>query len=147
MLSLSMKLRSFMIELPIYVETGVRKKRKHYLNLNLYRNLPFHLNNSLKKELKRVVTPLLPTSDIHYEHFELEYILYLPNKLKRDISNVLAIIDKFFCDALVENGNVPDDNYQHLKKVIYKYGGMDDKRRGYVSVIVKETEDAVDICD
>ncbi len=130
--------RSFTIRLPIYVETGVRKKRKHYLNLNLYRNLPFHLNNSLKKEFKRLITPLLPT-DIHYEKFNLEYLLYLPNLLKRDIANVLSVTDKFFSDALVEAGVVPDDNYLHLRKVVYQYGGMDDKKRGYVDVTVRET--------
>lgn len=134
--------RSFTIKLPIYIETGVRKKRKHYLNLNLYRNFPYHLNNSLKRELKRIVEPLLPSpEEVHYEHFELEYKLYLPNRLGRDISNLLSVIDKFFCDALVENGNVPDDNYKYLKKVVYMYGGMDEKRKGYVDVTIKEVED------
>ncbi len=104
--------REFVIRLPIYLETGIKKKRKHYLNLNLYRNMPFHQNNSLKKELKRLVMPLLPRSEeIEFEEFELHYELWLPNLLKRDISNVLSIVDKFFADALVENGNVPDDNY------------------------------------
>lgn len=129
--------REFQVRLPIYLETGVKKKRKHYLNLNLYRNMPFHQNNSLKKELKRVVLPLLPQG-IVFEEFELHYELWLPNLLKRDISNVLSIVDKFFADALVENGNVPDDNYEHLKYVTYKYGGMDESKDGYVIVTVKE---------
>ena len=129
--------REFMIKLPIFLETGVRKKRKHYLNLNLYRNMPFHQNNSLKKELKRVVLPSIP-KDQHYEKFELHYVLYLPNLLKRDISNVLSIVDKFFADALVEAGCVPDDNYEHLEYVTYKFGGHDEKKKGYVEVTVKE---------
>lgn len=101
--------------------------------------MPFHQNNSLKKELKRVVIPLLPTKeDVKFEEFELHYELWLPNLLKRDISNVLSIVDKFFADALVENGNVPDDNYEHLKYVTYKYGGMDKSKKGFVIVTVKE---------
>jgi len=52
---------NYTVRLPIFLETGIKKKRKHYLNLNLYRNMPFHQNNSLKKELKRQVIPLLPT--------------------------------------------------------------------------------------
>lgn len=101
--------------------------------------MPFHQNNSLKKELKRVVTPLLPTKEeVVFEEFELHYELWLPNLLKRDISNVLSIVDKFFADTLVENGNVPDDNYEHLKYVTYKYGGMDECKKGFVIVTVKE---------
>jgi hypothetical protein len=131
--------REFTIQLPIFLETGIKKKRKHYLNLNLYRNMPFHQNNSLKKELKRQVLPLLPKgSEEFYQKFELHYVLYLPNLLKRDISNVLSIVDKFFADALVENKNVPDDNYEHLEYVTYKYGGYDEKKKGYVDVTVKE---------
>lgn len=131
--------REFKITLPIYLETGIKKKRKHYLNLNLYRNMPFHQNNSLKKELKRVVMPSLPSKEeVEFEQFELHYELFLPNLLKRDISNVLSIVDKFFADALVENGNVPDDNYEHLKYVTYRYGGMDEDKKGFVEVTVKE---------
>jgi hypothetical protein len=131
----------YTVTLPIFLETGVRKKRKHYLNLNLYRNMPFHQNNSLKKELKRHVLPSLPKAEEeYYENFELHYVLYLPNQLKRDISNVLSIVDKFFADALVENGNVPDDNYEHLKYVTYRYGGYDDKKNGYVEVTIKEVK-------
>lgn len=133
------KLREYTVVLPIFLETGIKKKRKHYLNLNLYRNMPFHQNNSLKKELKRQVIPLLPKNE-YYEKFELHYVLYLPNLLKRDISNVLSIVDKFFADALVENGNVPDDNYEHLEYVTYKFGGYDEKKKGYVEVTVKEVK-------
>ena len=123
----------------MHIETGIRKKRKHYLNLNLFRNMPFHLNNSLKKEFKRIVTPLLPKpEDVVYEKFTLHYKLYLPNLLKRDIANVLSITDKFFSDALVENNNVPDDNYEHLTKVTYEWGGYDEDKRGYTDVTVKE---------
>ena len=85
---------------------------------------------------------MLPSpSEESYEHFELHYVLYLPNLLKRDISNVLSIVDKFFADALVENGNVPDDNYEHLKYVTYKYGGYDEAKKGYVDVTIKEVSD------
>lgn len=94
--------------------------------------------------MKRVITPLIPKEflDTKMQHFEIEYILYLPNKLKRDISNVLSIVDKYVCDALVEAGVLEDDNYNHLKKVVYKYGGMDSNRKGYVIMKVKEKEDA-----
>jgi len=128
----------FTIKLPISVEIGAKKKRKHYLNLNLFRNLHHHTNNNIKKEYKRLIEPLLP--DVHYGLWEVEYELFLPNKLKRDINNVCSVIDKNFCDAFVELGHAEDDNYEFLKKVTYMYGGMDENRKGYVLVTVKEVD-------
>ena len=119
--------------LPLFIETGVKKKRKNYLNLNIYRNMPFHMNNNLKRDMKRIVAGACPP--FNYTCFELEYKLYLPNQMKRDISNVCSVIDKFQCDALVELGYVPDDNYDYLKKVTYLFGGIDrDKSRCEVTV-------------
>ena len=110
-------------DLPLFITTGVVKKKKHYLNLNLYRNMPFHLNNNLKKEMKKIVMDVCP--QFYFAEFELEYKLFLPDKRKRDISNVCNVIDKYQCDALVEAGYVIDDNYDYLKKVTYLFGGVD----------------------
>ena len=108
---------------PLSIETGVNKKKKHYLNLNLYRNMPFHLNNNLKKEMKKLVSSL--GLGFKYEKYNLLYRLYLPDKRLRDISNVCCVIDKYVCDALVEQGIVPEDNYQYLDKIVYTIGGVD----------------------
>ena len=110
-------------EVPLFIETGVKKKKRQYLNLNSYRNMPFHLNNNLKKEMKKIVINL--GLDFKYDKFTLHYILYLPDSRKRDVSNVCCIIDKYVCDALVENGNVPEDNYAHLQHIHYHFGGVD----------------------
>ena len=124
--------------LPLAIETGVKKKKKQYLNLNLYRNMPFHLNNNLKKEMKKIVYDL--GLDFYFEKFTLHYKLYLPDNRLRDISNVCCVIDKYQTDALVENGNVPDDNYQHLPYVTYEFGGVDkDNPRCEVRVICLDT--------
>ena len=92
--------------------------------------------------MKDVVLPLIPEElwGAKLKKIELEYELYLPNRLKRDISNVLSIVDKFACDALVEGGVFEDDNYEHLQKVTYKYGGMDEHKKGYVLMTIKEVE-------
>ena len=129
-------MKEFTIKAPIYVELGKAKKKKYYLNLNLLRNQVGHLNNNIKKEYKRIVEPLLP--DVFYNKFELDYELFLPNQLKRDISNVLSIVDKNFCDTFVETGHAHDDNYEYVQKVTYRYGGMDPNKKGYVLITVKE---------
>jgi len=121
--------------LPLFIETGVKKKKKNYLNLNIYRNMPFHLNNNMKKAMKEIVKEVCP--EFFFNEFELEYTLYLPDQRKRDISNVCTVIDKFQCDALTELGYIIDDNYDYLKKVTYSFGGIDvDNPR--CEVIVRE---------
>jgi len=129
----------FTIKAPIWVELGKKKKKRYYLNLNLLRNQVGHLNNNIKKEYKRILTPLIP-QDVFYEKFSVDYELWLPNKLKRDISNVCSIIDKNFCDSFVELGHAIDDNYEYLQHVTYRYGGMDETKRGYVLITVREEE-------
>jgi len=130
-------MESFKVRMPIKVQLGKVKKRTFYLNLNIYRLQVGHLINNIKKEYHRIACGVLPTG-YRFENFELEYVLYLPNKLRRDISNVCSVVDKNFCDSLVKNGNVPDDNYEHLKRVVYQYGGYDEAKKGYVDVTVKE---------
>lgn len=131
-------MNSFTLVVPIYVELGKVKKKKHYLNLNLLRNRLHHVNNNLKKQFKEIITPLLPVGKVYYEYYKLEYILFLPNKLKRDVSNVCSIVDKNFGDTIVELGIVPEDNYHHLQDVHYKLGGYDEKGEGYCIVTVTE---------
>jgi Holliday junction resolvase RusA-like endonuclease len=125
-------MREINVEMPIQVEIGVKKKRKYFLNLNLYRNNHMHVNNNIKREYARIAHGVLPNWKTPMENIEIEYTLYLPDKRKRDISNVLSVVDKAFCDSLTTHGLIPDDNYQHLKKVTYMYGGMDEKGKGYV---------------
>ena len=134
------KISEVKYKLPISLELGKKKKRKHYINLNLYRNMPFHLNNTLKKHFKMIVAGAIEVP-FYFRCYELHYKLYLPDTRRRDIANVLSIIDKYQTDALVELGYVEEDNYHYLKKVVYEYGGMDEDGRGYVEVLVKEVKE------
>jgi len=88
--------------------------------------------------MKKIVYELGLT--FKYDKFNIHYKLFLPDKRLRDISNVCCIIDKYVCDALVENGNVPDDNYQQLDRVLYSFGGVDvDNPRCEVEVLCLDT--------
>jgi hypothetical protein len=124
------------VKIPIKVEMGVRKKKNVYLNLNVYRNMPHHQSNTLKIKYKEEISKILP--DFYFKNFSLHYKIFLPNKMKRDIMNVGAIVDKFFCDCLVELGRVPDDNYDYLQDISFSFGGYDDDKEGYVEATVKE---------
>jgi len=129
-------IKEYTVSVPMMIELGTKKKTKYYLNMNIFRNTPGVVNNQLKRAFKEAVKDLFP-EDVFYKRFTLEYKVFFPNKMKRDINNVCAIVDKFFADALVETGHAPDDNYEHLPMVTYIFGGIA-KDEGHVEVTVKE---------
>lgn len=61
------------------------------------------------------------------ERCYLRYVLYLPTARKTDVANVGSVVDKFFSDALVKSGVLPDDNYDHLPMVVYEFAEIDRK--------------------
>lgn len=95
-----------------------------YLNLNVYRNTHFYLLNKAKHQFKEEIASQLKDLP-KFNQIELTYIIYPATKRLFDLANVGSIVDKFFCDALVELGHLPDDNYTYLKKVSFSFGSVD----------------------
>lgn len=100
--------------------------KKIYLNLNVYRNLHFILNNQAKEiycglmesQLKGIVFDCdLP--------LDITFTLFKGRNARVDRSNILSIVEKFFCDALVYHKCIPDDNDEYIKATHYKSGGLD----------------------
>ena len=95
------------IELPmsIILPRKTKKDREVKLNLNVYRNLHYHINNSIKKKFKEKILYKLESqlnSPI--------YLIYVVRvKRMKDLRNITTVIDKFFCDALVEAGCIDND--------------------------------------
>lgn len=75
-----------------------------------------------------------------FDKIALTYILFPATKRKTDISNVLSIHDKFFCDALVEKGVIKDDDYTNISEVVYKFGEVD-KDNPRVEIYIKSNND------
>ena len=99
------------------------KGKTFNLNLNVYRNTSFRELSSWKKLFSIEVEPLikhLPTMN----KIRIEYRLYPASARTMDVSNICCIVDKFFTDALVESGKIPDDSYKHLDQVLYTYGSV-----------------------
>ena len=111
------------IQLPLYVELGKIKIKRHYINVNSYRNWHHRVSNNIKIEYKRQVSPQL--KGLNFERVSLRYVYYKPTARKVDLGNVLSITDKFFSDALVENGCLADDNCYYIPEITFKYGGID----------------------
>lgn len=112
------------IQLPIYLEVGKREPKKLPLNLNHYRNAHFQVLNQMKKAFKEAVGSHLKYPKIQ-QPIQITYVLHLPTRRLTDISNVCSIVDKYFQDALVELGLLEDDNYNHIKKVVFEFGSID----------------------
>lgn len=72
-----------------------------------------------------------------FNKISLEYVLYPQTRRLTDISNVLSVHDKFFCDALVELGRLPEDNYLYIPEVNYRMGEVD-KHDPRVEILIKE---------
>ena len=94
------------------------------LNLNQYRNSHYFVLNRAKMDYKAIMKEQIEQLP-EFEQVSIQYTVFLGSQRKTDISNVCSVVDKFFCDALVEFGKLPDDNYNCIKNVKYCFGGID----------------------
>jgi hypothetical protein len=102
-----------MIEKIFIVDDFVMIGRKKFmLNLNVYRNSHFQSLSDAKIQFTKDF--ILEHRDFlknKFQSVKITYTIIPHNKVMFDIQNVLSIVDKFFCDALVKSGIIPDDNY------------------------------------
>jgi len=104
------------IKVPLFVELSrkTKKAKKVWLNMNVYRNLHYIIENQCKDEFFKIIQPYLPNEKI--QNLELvSFQIYKCRSKKGEIkkldkSNVYAVLSKYFFDSLVLNGNLDDDN-------------------------------------
>lgn len=95
-----------------YVMIGAKK---FALNLNVYRNSHYQVLNKAKIIFKNQLISEYPELDkIKANRVIIEYYIVRCDNRKFDTKNIESIVDKFFCDSLVEIGCIPDDNYNHV---------------------------------
>jgi hypothetical protein len=83
------------------------------LNLNTYRNAHFQTLNNAKKNFKILLYNTYPEILlIRAKSVIVQYKITPHNNRLFDTQNIVSIVDKFFLDALVEAGTIPDDNYK-----------------------------------
>ena len=107
------------------LEVYYSKNKKFILNLNNYRNAHYRILSASKKiyteDLLERIKDLPKFSNV----VSLEYVYYAKSKRRLDVSNPCSIIDKFTCDALVKAEIIEDDSSKQIKKVVYRFGGVD----------------------
>ena len=100
------------------------KVKNWILNLNQYRNTYFRTLNTVKINYKKFMQSQIAIGP-RYNKIASIYTVYPANKRLFDLGNVCCIHQKFFEDALVELGKLPDDNYTNLPLTLYIFGGID----------------------
>jgi len=100
------------------------QKKDFILNLNNYRNTHFRSLNTTKINYKLAVEPQireLPT----FDQIKVHYTVYPASKRRTDLGNVVSVHKKYFEDALVEFGKIPDDDYTHIVFNSESFGEVD----------------------
>lgn len=110
----------YKVILPWYITLSL--KTIFYINLNNYRNAHYQTLSKAKKLFGEEVFQQIFTLP-KMKKVKLVYTIFPQRKC--DISNVCSIADKFFCDELVKNKKLVDDDFKHVVEVVYKFGEAD----------------------
>jgi hypothetical protein len=130
---------------PLFVDLPRKtmKDKRIYLNLNVYRNLNRFTNGDAKKiyceDMEEQLKGLILKTPV-----ALTFTLYRKDKRKGDRANPLSICEKFFCDALVHWGCLPDDTDEFIFSTEYFTGGID-RENPRVEIIIRSCENCVDL--
>lgn len=102
------------------------KKKQFILNLNNYRNVYFRALNNAKIKYKAAVMDEIER-ECYYplNIIAIHYTVFKGDHRRCDIGNIASIHQKFFEDALVELGHLPDDSYKNIPVCSYSFGGID----------------------
>lgn len=98
--------------------------KEFILNLNNYRNAYFRTLNQSKIMYKKAIVEQLQDKP-RYNRVAIIYQVFKGDNRRYDIGNVLSIHQKYFEDALVETGKLPDDKASNIPMVLYTDGGID----------------------
>ena len=116
----------------------VSKKNKFILNVNNYRNAHYHVLNKAKITYRELISGQLKSIP-ELKMIAVTYILSPSSKRKTDLDNVICIHKKFFQDALVLSGKIPDDSYEYIK-YNNEYFGCISKENPRVEVTIMELD-------
>lgn len=123
---------------PLFIDLPrkTKKDKRIYLNLNVYRNLFYIINNQAKEKYNEEMRNQLENIKLQTP-ITINFVLYKKSKRRTDRSNILSIVEKFFCDSLVHFNCIPDDNDDFIKSTHY-YGDSVDKENPRVEIFINE---------
>jgi len=110
--------------------------KKVYINLNNYRNWHHQISNQAKHQFCEDLRPQLEGKKFKTP-ISITFTLYKASKRKTDRANILSIIEKFFCDAIVYYECIEDDNDDFISSTHYYSNGVD-KENPRCEIEIKE---------
>lgn len=116
-------MKKFISPLFVMIPRKTKKDKKVSLNLNVYRNLNYIVNNQAKSMYCEIMADQM--KGVRFDIIDIEFVLFKSSKRKIDRANFLSIVEKFFCDALVHQGCIKDDNDDFINSTKYLTGGID----------------------
>ena len=132
----------YTIQSPLKIILGKTKSGKvkeFSLNLNTYRNAHFRTLNTSKHKYKIEIVEQLQDKP-RYKRIAIVYKVFKGDARRYDIGNILSIHEKYFEDAMVESGKLPDDKADNIPMVLYTDGGID-RDNPRVEIIVFNTDE------
>lgn len=108
----------FISPVAIILPRKTKKDKIYRLNYNVARNTHYQIlnqakviyNEQMKEQLQNVILDCPISITFRY---------YKGTKRRSDKANTICIVEKFFCDALVNHGCIPDDNDDYIKDTHY----------------------------
>lgn len=114
------------VVLPIYYiqEFKTKANKTHLVGMNLYRNAHHFLQNAMKKHFQELVLEQLPPVERQLKQFTVNYKIYYKSPVC-DGSNIVALIEKFYLDAIKTHGLISDDNVNYHVGSTWSVAGKD----------------------
>jgi hypothetical protein len=116
------------VSMPLFVmmPRKTMPDKKRILNLNYFLHWKPIVSNMIKKEYAAIAIERLAGVTVpEGKMVGLVFTLRKGSRRRIDRANPLSIHEKFFCDAMVEAGVIPDDNDDHIAWTHYQSGPMD----------------------
>lgn len=130
------KKEKFIAPLFVMIPRKNKADRKVSCNLNEYRNLHYQTNNKAKQIFKEMMFNQL--CGVRFTPpVKISFQLFKPSRRRSDKANFLSVVEKYFCDALVDTGCLPDDSDDYILSQEY-LPTVYDKGNGRVEIIVEE---------
>jgi hypothetical protein len=122
-----------------------KEDKKCALNLNAFRNWKHFTANDVKVQYSQAMEDQL--AGIKFTcPIELKFTYYKAQNRTSDRSNVISIVEKFFCDAMVQHGCIPDDNDNYIR-ASHAYSGGIDKENPRVEIeIIQDLDTPASAC-
>jgi hypothetical protein len=91
----------------------------------------------MKKKFKVIIAPQLENIDPIEGQISIKFVYYAARNNHPDLDNFTSVVKKFFQDAIVELGIIPEDNVDYIISTSEFYGGID-KENPRVEAFIKK---------